>query len=231
MSDFSFSPLMPRCWSGRYARIPGDTTAFHVRMFSGHWRPVVEWVTGDETAQCPMEDIESAATLASAVNAGKRFLGGSPGGSFLVNEYGQVLVPSPFGIGEVVLVGECSGRMAFHDSSKSIGLFDLTSDQGLTLGDAWNLPYLGIPYNLSRSSEIYFWHRGRVGSWKATPPSRDDSLVDALRSIRPWGPIRFVVTPGGLVLTKVPVGGWRNERWETRFVGRVNYKKWFPKEV
>ena len=230
MSEFSFSPIPPRRWFGRYARIPGETTALHVRLIGGRWWPSVERVIGDEVAECPMADVDSAAGLADAVNAGKRLLGGSPGGAFLVNEYGQVLVPGQFGDGTVALVGECVGRMAFHDLFRG-GLFDLTDDRTLTPGDAWDLPYIGIPYNLSRTSELYFWYERPAGGWKVTPPAQDDSLIEALRTLRPQGPVRFVVTFGGLVLTKVPVGSWKEPRWETRFVGRIDYRRWYLKEV
>ena len=231
MIDFNFTPVRPRRWGGRHARIPGKTTALHVRLLGGRWWPLVEWAIEDEVAQCPMADVDHVESLAAAVNAGKRLLGGSLGGAFLVNEYGQVLVSSPSGDGNVALVGECAGPMAFHDSFAAGDLFDLTCDQGLTLGDAWDLPYLGMPHNLSRTNELYFWHERQAGGRKATPPVQDRSLIDALRTLRPQGPIRFVVTYGGLVLTKVPVGDWRNPRWEPRFVGHIDYRRWYQKEA
>ena len=231
MADFSFIPIPPRHWSGRYARIPGDTTAFHARLIGGRWWPIVEWTVGDETAQCPMAVADCAGDLAEAVNAGKRFLNGAAGGSFLIDEYGQVLVPDPSGDGDVAIIGECAGRMVFDDSLRGHGQFDLTDDLRLKTGDRWERPYVGVPYNLSQGNEIYFWHKGRSGSWKTTPPVQDDSLIDALRSIRPYGPVRFIATVGGLILTKVPIGDWKSLQWEPRFVGRIDYKKWFQKEA
>ncbi len=231
MIEVGFLPIRPRRWTGRYARIPGDTTVFHVRLLGKGWSPCVEWVIGDETAVCPMASVDSARALAGAVNAAKQILGGSAGGAFLVNEHRQVLVPSPFGDGDVAWVGECAGRIAFHNSFAGGGLFDLAEDQGLTLGDAWNLPYLGIPHHLSGRSELYFWNQRQYGGWKVTPPVQDNSLVDALRTLRPQGPVRFVVNPAGLVLTRVQVGNWENPRWEPRFVGRIDYRRWYAKEV
>ena len=230
MSEFSFLPIQPCLWAGRYARIPGEEAVFHVHFLRNRWTPSVRRMIGNETALCPMVDFDSAEALADAVNAVKRLLGGSGGGAFLVNEYGQVLVPSPSGDGNVALVGECSGRMAFHDSFGG-SLFDLTDDQDLTLGDAWGLPYLGIPHRLSRTSELYFWHERQAGGWKVTPPVQDFSLIDALRTLRPQGAVRFGVAIGGLVLTKVPVGNWKEPRWESRFMGRIDYKRWYLKEV
>lgn len=231
MTELSFRPIQPRRWAGRYARIPGEAAAFHVHRLSNCWTASVKWVIGDETAQCPMVDSDSAEALSDAVNAGKRFLGGSAGGAFLVNEYGQVLVPDQSSNGDVALVGEWTGPMAFVDSFTCGSLFDLTETEGLTPGDAWNRPYLGIPYNLSRTSELYFWHERGSDAWKDTPPVQDYSLIDALRTIRPQGPVRFIVGMGGLVLTKVPVGNWNEPRWEARFVGRIDHRLWYPKEV
>ena len=230
MTEFSFIPIQPRRWTGRYARIPGEVTAFHVQYLNSRWMPSVRWSIGDDVALCPMVGVDSAGDLASAVNAGKRLLGGTAGGAFLVNEYGQVLVPSPSGNGTVALVGECEGRLTFKDSFAT-GQFDLSDDHGLTVGDAWDLPYLGIPHNLSRTSELYFWDVRRTSGWKVTPPVQDYFLIDALRTLRPQGPVRFVVGVGGIVLTKVPTGNWRDPRWESRFVGRIDYERWYSKEV
>ena len=230
MADFSFVPSPPQPWSGRYTRIPGDTTAFHVRLIGRRWSPTVEWTVGNETALCPMVDVYGASDLADAVNAGKRFLRGSVGGAFLINEFGQVLVPDQSGDGDVVTVGECRGRLVFHDSLSGSGLFDMTDELRLTSGDKWERPYVGVAYNLSQGSEIYFRHQGRVGSRKVTPPVQDDSLIDALRAVRPYGSVRFLATFGGLILTKVPIGNWKSPRWEPQFVGRIDYKRWFQKE-
>lgn len=53
-SRCSFTPTEPRIWNGKYARIPGEGTAFHVRLLDDKWWPCVMWVVGDETALCPM---------------------------------------------------------------------------------------------------------------------------------------------------------------------------------
>lgn len=172
----------------------------------------------------------SAAALAQAVIDAKRSFGGSAGGSFLINEHRQVLVPSPLGTGEVALVGECSGPLLFHNSFAGSALFDLADDQGLSPGDAWGLPYLGMRYNLNARSQLYFWKEDASGRWSVFPPTQDDALIEALRTLRPHGAVRFVVMYGGLVLTKIQTGSWREEDWEPRFVGKINYRRWFAKE-
>jgi hypothetical protein len=170
-----------------------------------------------------------AADLAMAVNRGKRLLGGPDGGSFAINEFGQVLVPSSVGGGRAALVGEWDGALEFADPLRG-GTFDLAPGKPLVNGDLWELPYLGIPYHLSSRGEIYFWDEDACGGAKRLPPMQDCELIEALRALRPYGPVRFVVGSGGLVLTKVPaVPRW--SEWEARYVGRINYARWFAKEV
>lgn len=226
----TFRALGPRLWNGRYARIPGDTTAFHVRMRDGVWWPYVDWVVGDELAECPMDDVSNASQLAEAVHHGKVALGGKRGGSFLINEFGHVLVPSPSGDGRIMVVGRWSGALKFHDRHRGTGLFNLADDVGLAPGTAWDRPYLGLPHHLSARGEIYFWEQDYGGAGKVTPPTQDHDLIQKLRLIRPSGPVRFVVGCGGLILTKVPVWRGGTSTWEARYVGRLNFGRWFPEE-
>ncbi len=231
MTRLEVAPVAPRVWSGRYARIPGENTAFHVRLVDGRWWPVIDWAVDDTTAECPMLAADGAAALAAAVNAGKAFLGGGRGGSFLINERGQILVPasSPNDY-RVAIVGECSGPLKFENSTEGRGVFDLTDDSGLSSGDVWDRPYVGVRHQLSRRGEIYFWKYGAAGGGKLLPPAKDSELIGALRRLRAWGPARFVVAHGGFALTKVPVGSRLRQHWEPRYVGRIDFRKWFERE-
>lgn len=231
MTRFEVAPDSPRVWSGRYAKIPGETTALHVLRINGEWRPVVKWAQGDITVECPMVASNDAAALATAVNAGKGFLSGGRGGSFLINERGQILVPAS-GPNDYrrAIVGECSGPLRFEDSAVGRGTFDLADDSGLDPGDVWDRPYLGVPHNLSGRNELYFWEEGADGGGKALPRTQDSALIGALRGLRGAGPVRYVAAYGGFALAKVPVGNWPRQRWEPRYVGRIDFGKWFRKE-
>jgi hypothetical protein len=175
-----------------------------------------------------MTDLPAAVGVAEAVNRGKRLLGALAGGSFAINEFGQVLVPSPAGDGAVALVGQWRGSLEFADLIHG-GTFDLSPGKPPVSGDRWALPYLGIPYHLSRRNEIYFWKVDSYASAKQLPPVQDGNLIDRLRALRPSGPVRFVTCCGGLVLTKTPAGS-RWDPWEARYVGRLDYQRWFTKE-
>ena len=225
----SFTPQSPTIWRGRYARIPGESTAFHVRLRDHAWWPFAVWVAGAEIANCPMVASGPAAELARAVNRGKRLLGAPPGGSFVINEFGQVLVSSSAGDGRVAVVGEWQGALEFTDTLRG-GAFDLAPAKPLVNGDRWEHPYLGVPYHLSFRSEIYFWNQDSRVATKQLPLVQDDDLIDALRALRPSGAVRFVACCGGLVLTKVPATS-RWTIWEARYVGRIDFDRWFAKEV
>lgn len=231
MTRLRVAPVAPRVWPGRYARIPGGATAFHVRLVDGRWWPVVDWVVDDTTAQCPMVASDGAAALADAVNAGKALFGGERGGSFLINERGQVLVPaSSANDYSVAIVGECSGPLQFENSMVGCGVLDLADDSGLSVGDVWDRPYVGVPHQLSRRGELYFWKEDATGSGKILPLAQDSELIGALRRLRSHSPVRFVAAYGGFTLTKIPVGNWPRQRWEPRYVGRIDFGKWFRKE-
>ena len=218
-------PIAPRVWNGRYKRVPGDTTTFHIRHINRAWWPVVDWAIQDEKATCPMVDGSDVDVLVDAVNNGKAALGGGPGGGFLLDEHGRVLVPpQDTRRGRVVVVGECSGPLRFHNSFKPGDIFDLYDDHGLTCGDPWDRPYIGVPHNLSAYGELYFWQEDTAGGHVVPPPVQDTRLRAALRALRPYGAVRFLVGPGGVAITKVP------PRWEPRYVTRVDLTKWYPKE-
>lgn len=188
--SFRCNPVAPRVWTGRYSRVPGETTVFHVRLVDGQWWPVIDWAIDDEVGLCEMTDEGDVQELAAAVNAGKAALGAAPGGSFLIDEYGRVLVPAhDRDHSAVVVVAECSGRLRFHDPFVAGAQFDLYDDRGLECGDEWNRPYLGLRHNLSARGRLYFWREDATGGQMLYPPAQDNRLIEALRQLRPYGPI------------------------------------------
>jgi hypothetical protein len=224
----TFQPRRPKKWNGRYARIPGDTSVFHIRLAHGGWWPEVEWRIDDDTARCRMVDSGDVRLLVDAIVAGKRAQGVQPGGAFHINEFGQVLVPAYDRDGTSVrLVGECAAPLQFKNPFIDAAGFDLTSHRGLQTGDSWDRPYVGMPHNLSVANKIYFKRSDAEGTVALWPPDQDPDLIAALRAVRPSGPVRFIVTAGGLVATKVELASG----WEPRYVGRINPACWFEKTV
>ena len=185
--------------------------------------------------ECRAQKCEGARQLAAAVVEGKRHMGDAGGGSFVINEFGQVIVPSSKGDGNRVIVGEVSGGLLLENplaDTPPERWIRLWNTDGLMPGDPWELPYVGAQYNLNGRSKIYCYRTTDDGGSSEFPVSQDEQLIQAFRKIRRTGAVRFVVNPYGVVLTKRPAGSsWsENEIWEPVYVGRINYKKWFNKE-
>tara|TARA_B100000315_G_C14487395_1_gene545837 strand:- start:838 stop:1221 length:384 start_codon:yes stop_codon:yes gene_type:complete len=123
-----------------------------------------------------------------------------------------------------VIVGEINGSILFDNPFDDEDNIDISDSGGLNCGDPWKLPYVGIPHNLNRDNEIYFRQSHQRGIDFKLPPEQDRELVNKLRNVRPTGPVRFIVNPYGIVLTKRP------PEWEPVYVGHINYNCWFGKE-
>ncbi len=225
-----FQPRRPTIWRGRYRRIPGDSTAFHIWFADGFWWPFILWRNEGYNVECFMEETGAAKVLAESVSAVKREQQGSGGGSFLINEFGQVIVP-PWDGGLIrKYVGDWTGPLRFKYPLRKGVSFDLCSDDGLSPGDPWVKPYLGVAYNLSVNDRIYFKEQTAGQEVARYPPKDNDYLVRMLRRIRRRDAVRFLVLPRGIVLTKVPQGSGNEEDWVPHYVGRIDFEEWFEKE-
>ena len=225
-----FHPCQPKLWNGRYARIPGDGPVFHLLWLDGRWWPAILWDTEDGRATCKALRCDASSQLADAVAHAKR-RAGCEGGAFAINEFGQVIVPAS-GSTERYLVGRLDGRLLFENPFCRERPIDLGDNAGLQPGDPWKLPYVGIPYNLHRAGHIYFYRLGENGGASELPPRQDPRLVRALRDIRPRGPVRFIVNPAGLVLTKSSGDERQNseEDWQPIYIGSISFPLWFTQE-
>ncbi len=220
--SFLFQEREPVRWSGRYRRIPGRQPVLHVRRDNSI---DIVWEGGDDTCICKACMTPEVRSLARAINRVKRERTGQPGGSFVINEYGQVICPVADGSFERFYVGDCLGAIPFvwPDGDS----FTLNDDDDLEPGDDWILPYIGIAFNLSRNNRIYFPLREGYDTECVYPPQQDRQLIQALRAVRGSGGFRFIVNPHGIVLTKVEDDPFI---WQPKYVGRIDYERWFPRE-
>jgi len=220
MPDFCFQLMNPPYeWYGRYRRPAGDESAYHVKngVINVFWRD------SGYNLECPViETTPDVRRLAEAVNAAKQAATGNRGGSFVINEFGQVICPVE-NSRDRFLVGEARGDLYFKDPRNDSRL--CLNKRGLNCGDLWPLPYMGIQYQLHRNNEIYFWYEDEDGGATEYPWKQDLELISNIRNIRRDGPVRFLVNQYGIVLTKKEVGP---KQWRT-YVGRINYGCWFDK--
>jgi len=230
IKPFAFKVSITKPWQGRYSRPFGKTSTFKIKytMEHGFW-PVVEWDSSDGRSICPACDCNNIEELVKAINKAKIRMSGGEGGAFVINEFGQVIVPSIWGYGERLLVGEVEGVLLFEDPCGG-DIIDLSDDTGLQTNDPWDKPYVGVQYNLHRDSNIYYYD-SELGS-SEYPPKQDRELIKKLRKIRRYGAVRFIVNQYGLVLTKIPEGEYRedDDKWVPVYVGRINHNLWFRKE-
>jgi hypothetical protein len=222
----------PVPWTGRYDRIPGDARVFHLEHVNGELWPVIKWNLDGDWGTCAAVRTDAAAGLAAAVAQAKRRAGGSGGGCFVINEFGRILVPASDGRGQRFLAGDLQGRLLFENPFSPEEPIDMWDDSRLQCGDPWKLPYVGVPYHLHRNGRVYFYCQDGQKGRAVYPPDQDPELIRAMRSLRPRGPIRFIVNPAGFVLTKCPVddGACSEDLWQPIFVGSISRNLWFIKE-
>ena len=224
MSPFIFDPL-PRAvpWTGRYNRIPGKESVLNATVAGSvhaYWKP---WNTG-EVLISKIVDQSAAKKMAEAINHAKALYAGSPGGSFQINEYGQVICPISRSSSRY-WVGNISGVPSFADPRTPGSAFKLVLPADTEPGTPWERPYIGMKFNFESGGSIYFQEddgdiRRRIRLAETTP-----DLARRLRQVRGGGStIRFVVNFHGAVLTK------QEPDWQPVFVGFIDPASWFPRE-
>lgn len=228
-----FCPEVPRPWMGRYNRIPGEASVFHIRFSRvvGHFWPLALSRINGEILEYLFADCSATRTLTAHICRLQQRINGFPGGSFVINEYGQVLVPDTNEYRSRYYVGRLIGDWKLRDPENLSRLVSLDADVTMRCGDVWARPYVGVPYRLSRSDRIYFVQRLPDGEKILYPRKQDLRLIALLRRLRKWGPMSFIVNPFGVVLTKqADCLSSYEEVWTPVFVGRVDYSTWFERE-
>jgi hypothetical protein len=179
--------------------------------------PAIKWDIDTGFIKCPAINSQDARELVGAVNSIKVNQTFQEGGSFVINEFGNVIVPFA-NTNKKVCVGKVEGTLVFHNSLDS-GYFCLNDDEHLKTGDLWDKPYIGIPYNYNPKEGVYF---EKDDGSLIKPVKQDPEFMRKIRSIR--GSPRFIVNPYGIALTKLEIE-WRN--WKPIYIGRIDYDKWF----
>jgi hypothetical protein len=222
---FRFKKIGPRKWLGRYRKPVGEESVYHVTARN---EIEVRWKDPDLffTYECSVKETLAVNAMAEEINSTKLRYAGRKGGSFVINEFGQVICPIA-NSSDRYLVGESDGPLYFKDEKNGSGKICLCDCDRLTCGDDWDRPYIGMKYQLHAGDHIYFWDENGEGGTKQYPVDQDEELIENLRQIRPNGGVSFLVNQHGIVLVKMEMG--RN-KWKAIYVGKINYKRWFKKE-
>ena len=202
----------------RYRVRQGQEGTFHLRYYPKiqRFHPVIDWQKDGDELTCWGNDSAEMRQLAQIVKGGQLQRNGQPGGSFMIDEFGRVLLPPtgnlPLRIGDFDYF-ELSFMNPLDGSE-----IDLEDDYELNPGDPWDKPYIGLIYVFGADHQIRFDNFGQ----NEFPPHQDPNLIATLRRLRPSGG-RILVNPAGIVLTKVQ----RGFEWVPTYVGRINVQYWF----
>jgi hypothetical protein len=74
-----FQACQPVSWKGRYGRVMGDSSVFHLRYLDGRLWPVLLWETDAGVTSCRAIDCTATGELVHAVAQAKRLAGGEGG--------------------------------------------------------------------------------------------------------------------------------------------------------
>lgn len=227
-STFQFTPLPEaKPWLGRFNRIPGKEPAFMVstdHMIKARWQDPDDdsvWLTSKCLDQ-------GALAMGKAINKVKTSHAGTAGGAFHINEFGQVITMVA-GSCERFWVGNIRGRPRFTNPLDPSTPLDLAATPGAAPGSLWRKPYIGMRFNLEPSGGVYFLQTDGDHSLKVRLQSQPAALIDSIRRVRGYTPVRFIVNLHGVVLTKVE-SAEAPKKWNSVFVGQIDKNHWYPRE-
>lgn len=167
--------------------------------------------------------------LVKMVNDAKNAAGATQGGgSFLINEYREVIVPTLDG--QILLAGQYTRDLEFRAEDGSI--VSPIAPVGIRPGMRWPGPHVGIKYTLAAgASDIRYERRAPDGTAARVclsdyhDPSEIADLLSLLRAVRPQGGSIFVNEA-----REIFVPPQREDEFDRVYVGALGSHPWFPRE-
>lgn len=170
--------------------------------------------------------------LVEMVNKAKLELTGKPLGSFYINEYHQVIVPT-IGTSEYYLVGEYLEPIRFEFEGKIISGEPRDFDgRPLSPGDIWVGPHAGIPYILEAGGDDIRYEYSprpnvekRVRLSKAIGKERAARVAHMIRSVKGFAGGRFYVNEFQAIFAPKAT----HDGLKYLYIGQLDLNNWFPK--
>ncbi|MCB1066195.1 MAG: hypothetical protein KDN20_25150 [Verrucomicrobiae bacterium] len=198
---------------------------------TGKSGPVIALVYEAEDDERWHPTTDSHPELVKMVNDVKIAHGGSPNGSFYINEYKQVIVPV-IGADEYYLAGTYEKPLRFDFEGKTISgeALDLEAHP-ISPGDQWVGPRAGIPYILEAGgNDIRYEYSPRPNVTKRVKLSKKIGAANAnkaaavIREVRGFAGGRFYVNEFGCIFSNVE----SDNGWECLYIGKIDLECWFP---
>lgn len=209
----SFVAASPTPYGGNAWLAPGRLRRYHVGLDRTIHATIVRG-GGERTVRA-----DPIPGLVEAINLGKRAGGQSDGGSFVINEYGHVLVPTS---GGVFCVGRLHGVPAFRHGEQLL----TASPDGLQPGEVWNGLLAGLRYRLKAGGSDVEYERpdGRLVRLSGVlGPAAARNAVAGFARIKAGGG-RLYVNEAGAVTAPMQKRG----AWVDVYLGAIDPARWFP---
>jgi hypothetical protein len=164
--------------------------------------------------------------LADMVNAVKTDISGVPGGSFYINEYGDVLVPSQDG--NCYWAGNFDSRLEFRTEDGVVVTPSAPHD--LEPGDAWPGPHVGIRYVLMAGGQDVRYER-KVSERRVEIVQLSDEVETAaarqtaarIAAVKGASGGRFYINEAGEMFGPVS----SNDFADFVYIGHIEDSSWF----
>jgi hypothetical protein len=174
----------------------------------------------DFNLTCPVVETPAIRQMARAVNDLKEQHTAHRGGSFVINEYGCVIVPENATF-QRYLVGCLEDYEDLEFTNPMTG-HNFSLNDEMELDERWIGPYLGMKYSLTHQDAIHY--ESDTGQIVNLPGNNNNDLIRSLRAVGGRGPRTFIVNLHGTVLMKQ----LQNDgNWIPRYVGRIDLDSWF----
>ena len=146
--------IMPELtvFEGNCPKIVSKDAKYSVRFWEGEYVVGIVYESADEELWYPVN--EKHGKLVEMVNRVKTEVTGHPGGSFYINEFKQVIVPTTVTDGKYYISGEYKIPLQFVFENKFLSGDAINLDgTSLSPGDEWVCPHVGIPYILEAGAK------------------------------------------------------------------------------